>query len=226
MWKVLVVEDDPMLAEIHKRYIESNPDFSCVAIAHDAKEAFHQIEKTNPDLIFLDVYLPQMTGLDFLKALRASERQIDVILITAARAPEQVETAYRYGAVDYLIKPFEFSRLNEALEAYKHRKRLAGKEEILDQKSLDEIYRHMSIKADSVLPKGLHERTLERVRKCIDQFSKPVTIEEIAEVMEMSKVTLRRYLEYMEKAGDIDIQMSYGLRGRPSYTYMKKGFDK
>ncbi len=84
----------------------------------------------------------------------------------------------------------------------------------------------MSIKADAVLPKGLHERTLERVRKCIDQFSKPVTIEEIAETMEMSKVTLRRYLEYMEKAGDIDIQMSYGLRGRPSYTYMKKGFDK
>lgn len=226
MWKVLVVEDDPMLAEIHKRYIEGNPDFTCTAIALDAKAAFDEIEKDCPDLIFLDVYLPQMNGLEFLKELRAGQKQIDVILITAARESDQVETAYRYGAVDYLIKPFEFSRLNEALEAYKLRKGLAVKADALDQKSLDEIYKRTANNVHVVLPKGLHERTLERVRKSINRFEHPVTIEEIAEVMEMSKVTLRRYLEYMEKTGDIEIEMAYGLRGRPSYMYKKKGFDK
>ncbi len=226
MWKVLVVEDDPMLAEIHKRYIEDNPEFTCTAVALDAKAAFKEIDKVCPDLIFLDVYLPQMNGLEFLKELRSSQKQIDVILITAARESEQVETAYRYGAVDYLIKPFEFSRLNEALEAYKLRKGLAEKADALDQKSLDEIYKHTANKAHVVLPKGLHERTLDRVKKCINQFEGPVTIEEIAEVMDMSKVTLRRYLEYMEKTGKVEIEMAYGLRGRPSYMYKKKGFDK
>lgn len=113
MWKVLVVEDDPMLAEIHKRYIDNQDQFDCVEIALNAKKACEAIAKHNPDLILLDVYLPQTTGIDFLMKLREEGRTVDVILISAARSFEIIEKAFQFGAIDYLIKPFEFERLKK-----------------------------------------------------------------------------------------------------------------
>ncbi len=106
MWKVIVIEDDPMLADIHKKYVDSQEAFKCVAVIHDAENALDIIKKQKPDLILLDVYLPHQSGIEFLIKLREEKESVDVILITAARNAEQVETAFRYGAIDYLVKPF------------------------------------------------------------------------------------------------------------------------
>ncbi len=222
MWKVLVIEDDPMLAEIHKRYIDDCDDFSCIAVAHNTSNARDEILKLKPDLIFLDIYLPQMNGLDFLVQLREMDIDAEVILITAARNINQVEKAYRYGAIDYLIKPFEFDRLDKALETFKARRLLSGSKQPISQENLDTAYYVRQNQKVMALPKGLHERTLERVRKTIHSFNKAVSIDDIVERMDMSKVTLRRYLEYLEKTDEIDIEMSHGSRGRPSYMYKTK----
>jgi len=222
MWKVLVVEDDPMLAEIHRRYIESQDEFECVDIAKDIPFAQAAIEKHDPDLIILDVYLPQMTGIEFLIKLREQGRTVDVILITAAREFSKIEKAFQYGAIDYLIKPFEFDRLKQSLDVFLKRKSISEPNIELDQTKLDSMFVGQSTKADVSLPKGVHERTLDRVKHGFDGLSEAVSIEEIASKMSMSKVALRRYLEYLEKIGFIDIEMSYGTRGRPSYLYKRK----
>jgi len=222
MWKVLVIEDDPMLAEIHKRYIDSHYAFECIGVAHDVEEARRILAKQNPDLIFLDVYLPKTSGIEFLVELREQGESVDVILITAARDMDKVEKAFLHGAIDYLIKPFEFSRLKTSLDLFLKRKAISESGVPVSQTHVDTAFLMRSIETETVLPKGLHERTLLRVKRFIDDSSGALTIDDIATEIEMSKVTLRRYLEYLEKIGEIEIEMSYGSRGRPSYLYKKK----
>ena len=221
MWKVLVIEDDPMLADIHKKYIESQSDFTCVGVLHDASNGMDLIESRKPDLILLDIYMPQLNGLDFLISIREKKADVDVILITAARNMVQVETAYRYGAIDYLVKPFEFSRLDKALNTFRSRKNTFSSEKIASQDALDSVFNASPVSKMVQLPKGLHERTLNRVSKAIENFDDTFSIDDIVAAMDISKVTLRRYLEYLEKTGVIAIEMSYGSRGRPSYKYKR-----
>lgn len=222
MWKVLVIEDDPMLADIHNKYIQSQKDFTCVGVIHDASQGVETILSQKPDLILLDVYMPQMNGLDFLVQLRENQLDVDVILITAAKGTEQVEAAYRLGVIDYLVKPFEFSRLDKALNSFKVKKSKLSMGKTVNQSDLDALFRSSTTASEIILPKGLHERTLERVRKAISQQSTSFSIDDIVSAMDISKVTLRRYLEHLEKTGFIEIEMLYGSRGRPSYVYKRK----
>lgn len=224
MWKVIVIEDDPMLADIHKKYVDSQEAFKCVAVIHDAENALDIIKKQKPDLILLDVYLPHQSGIEFLIKLREEKESVDVILITAARNAEQVETAFRYGAIDYLVKPFEFSRLDQAFETYKSRRAATDGGGVISQEELDRAFGNTYLDKNDVLPKGLNERTLERVKKVIEELEEAVSIDDIAVDADISKVTLRRYLDYLEKTNLIEIEMAYGSRGRPSYRYKKKIF--
>ena len=225
MWKVLVVEDDPMLAQIHKNYIESQKGFECVEIAHNTTSALEAIKKHTPDLIFLDVYLPEMTGIDFLINLRKMGNDVDVILITASREFEKIEKAFHYGAMDYLIKPFEFERLQKSLDVFVQRKTIHVNVNEIDQSKVDDYFVGQSYEDDIKevsLPKGLHGMTLERVRKVIADSIEPSTIEEIATKVDISKVAVRKYLMYLKDLEEIDVEMAYGSRGRPSYLYKKK----
>lgn len=224
MWKVIVIEDDPMLADIHKKYVDSQEDFKCVDVIHDAENALDIIKKNKPDLLLLDVYLPHQNGIDFLIQLREEKESLDVILITAARNAEQVETAFRYGAIDYLVKPFEFSRLDQAFDTFRNRRAATDGGGVISQEELDMAFGNTYLDKEDVLPKGLNERTLERVKKVIEDLEDAVSIDDIALDADISKVTLRRYLDHLEKTNVIEIEMAYGSRGRPSYRYRKKTF--
>lgn len=225
MWKVLVVEDDPMLAQIHKNYIESQEDFRCVDIAHNTSLAIKAIHKHEPDLILLDVYLPEMTGIEFLINLRTEGNDVDVILITASREFEKIEKAFHYGAMDYLIKPFEFERLKKSLDVFVQKKRIHGSVHEIDQSEVDDIFVGQSVGGETIeapLPKGLHAMTLCRVKSAVHDSEDILTIEDIAVLVDMSKVAVRKYLIYLEEKNEIHVELSYGSRGRPSYMYSKK----
>lgn len=224
MWKVLVVEDDPMLAQIHKDYIEGQDEFECVGIAKDASSATKAIEKHNPDLIFLDVYLHEMTGIEFLVDLRKAGNEVDVILITASREFEKIEKAFHYGAIDYLIKPFAFERLQKSLEVFIQRKVISKSCSEIDQSKVDDFFVGQMHEEEAVmdLPKGLSERTLTRVKSVLECTGELATIEELAAKADISKVAMRKYLLYLEEVGEVEVEMSYGTRGRPSYLYRKK----
>ena len=140
MRDVLVVDDDFMVAEIHRRFVERVDGFRVVGVARTGREALDAVREHHPELILLDVYLPDMTGLDVLQTLRAAGEGVGVIMITAARELDTVRGALHGGAADYLTKPFEFAALQAKLAAYAARADALEDGSAVDQSTIDSLF--------------------------------------------------------------------------------------
>lgn len=225
MIEVMIVEDDPMVREINTRFLAKVEGFNLAKTASNLTEAKEFISKHEVNLILLDVYLPRENGIDFLRWLRKENFLVDIILITADKTIERVQEAFRFGAIDYLIKPFTFERLKEALNLFKDRYYSFTNQETIEQDELDKI---VSIKnTTSVdksdanqLEKGFNKYTYNTIWKAI-QKDKDVyfTAEDLSEQLGIARVTVRKYLEYMDKEGHLDKIIEYGKIGRPQHRY-------
>lgn len=219
MINVLIVDDDPMVAELNKRYVKSVKGFEVIGIAANGEEAFKYFNKGQIDLLILDIYMPQIDGLKLLKELRKRCIMIDVILVTASKEAPNIDLALKLGAVDYLIKPFEYERIKNSLESYLKRHELLNKREIVQQKELDQITKGSDTKRESS-QKGIHGKTLESIRSYMKEHSVTfLSTEELAEAMNLSKVSVRRYLDYLQSIGEVEVKIEYGSIGRPSNQY-------
>jgi response regulator of citrate/malate metabolism len=220
MIRVLIVEDDFRVAEIHRAYVQRLEGFTVVAEAHNALEALRLAEESRPDLVLLDVYLPDRSGLEVLRALHAPGRHhVDVIAITADKDVETLREALQGGVIHYLVKPFQFSAFREKLESYvAMRARLAQVQE-LDQDEVDGIYRLLRSESSSSLPKGLSPTTLALVVKAVRGATEDVSAVDIARATGISRVTSRRYLDHLARSGAVAISMRYGSSGRPEHRY-------
>jgi two-component system, CitB family, response regulator MalR len=223
MIRVLIVEDDPMVAEFNKRYLGEIEGFLLVGIVHSVNEAFEVMKEKGIDLILLDVYMPGRNGLELLTSIREQEKEIDVILITAASDVDKVQTALRYGAVDYLIKPFEFERFYQALSAYKRKYYFLNNQEQVNQREIDQnlLMNDQKISFESLnhLPKGLTKSTLKIIVSVIEEIDKPLfSTEEIAEQTNISRVSVRKYLKFLTDVNVLEETLTYGI-GRPVYLY-------
>ncbi|MDK2784883.1 MAG: two-component system, CitB family, response regulator [Bacillota bacterium] len=218
--RVLIVEDDSMVAEINKRYTEKTGGFWVVGVATTGEEAVEAVRSLNPDLVLLDVYLPRGNGLEVLRSIRAADIAADVILITAAQDAVSVEQALRYGAVDYIIKPFDFHRLAGTLNAYRERRRRLAERERLGQAEIDRLVKGVPAGvADPVLPKGLDRYTLDQVQNYLCTRGGALSAQEVAAALGLSRVTVRRYLEYLVEAGEATAELEYVPVGRPVKRY-------
>ena len=119
--KILIVEDDPMVAHINLKFA-NKAGYEDVESVTDIESAKERLGKGDIDLVLLDVYLPTGKGTDLLKWIRHENLSTDVILITADRSSETVEISMNYGALDYLIKPFDFARFQLAMEKFERKK--------------------------------------------------------------------------------------------------------
>lgn len=221
MIKVLIVEDDLMLAEIHKEFVDKVNGYSVVSVVHNGDEALKLIKSLKIDLIILDVYMPRVDGFTLLETIRKEAIDMDCILVTAAKRSDQVDYAFRLGAVDYLVKPFDFNRLKSSLEQYSKRRELIRSKTVVHQEDIDKLLkRKQDDKIETEIPKGLNKLTLKRVNKFINSNKgKSFKSDEIANQLELSKVSVRKYFEYLEGIGEVSIIIEYGTRGRPSYLY-------
>lgn len=223
MINILIVEDDPMLAIIHKKFVENVDGFNIIGVIHNGKEAYEIIQNEKIDLLILDVYLPGINGFEILKKIRKKSIMTDAILVTAANEGEDIQKARAYGAFDYLVKPFEYDRLKASLQKYLKTKRLLNRKTSVNQGDIDNIFNSQTKVEIEDLPKGLHKKTLDRVVKIVDRtIEKYINVDNIALEIDISKITARRYLDYLEKIGKIEIEISHGSRGRPSYLYRIK----
>lgn len=229
MINTVIIEDDPMVREINCKFLSKIEGFNLIIATGSVSEAKAIIIEMPPQLILLDVFLPQGNGLELLKWLRKEEIKSDVILITAEKGIEAVQEAFRYGAVDYLIKPFTFERFKEALIQFRNRKESFNSFNEMEQEILDKFI--LSGKADeganenfqADLIKGLNTQTYDRIWSYIINWDGGLfTAEELAEKLGMARVTVRRYLEYMQKEGKLDIEIGYGRVGRPQHRYKVK----
>lgn len=223
MIEVVIVDDDPMVRKVNSMFLEKIEGFSLEKAISTIGELKKLIAVKKPDLILLDVYLPKENGINFLKWLRAQEIEIDIILITAENSIEKVQESFRYGVVDYLIKPFTFKRFKEALVQFKERYYEIKRSDELEQEDLDKLIFSPSISlSEDGFIKGFSKYTYKLIinkveRSCKEDF----TAEDLAENLGISRTTVRRYLEYMEKEKVVEKVVEYGKVGRPQHKYHK-----
>ncbi len=218
--RTLIVEDDFRVAEIHRGFLERIASFSVVGIAHTAQDALERAERERPDLVLLDIYLPDRSGLEVLRELHATGRPpVDVIAITAANDVATLRSALQGGVVHYLVKPFQFNAFREKLESYAAlRSRLRQVREV-DQQEIDELYATLRSGIGQELPKGLSPATLALVARTLRGSDSDFSAEEVALRTGVSRVTSRRYLDRLARSGFVAVTMRYGKAGRPEHRY-------
>jgi len=229
-YHVFIIEDDFRVANINKQFVEEINGFQVVGIAHTGKEAltFLQEERMLPNLILLDVYIPDVEGLELMWEIRQKYQQIDIIMITAAVEVETIEQTLRGGILDYIIKPVDFKRLRQTFERYVKKQKLFSSKQSMTQEELDTL-RGISNVADekevkiSNLPKGIDRLTLEQVVSVLKKSNKQgFTAVEIGKQIGTSRTTARRYLEYLVANEQLRAELIYGDVGRPERRYVIK----
>ena len=196
MIKTVIVEDDLMVASINSQFAKRNPNIQIVATFHNGKDALEYLKSSDADLVLLDLYMPDCTGLEVLSELRKEGSEIDVIMITAANDAEHINEALQLGIVDYLIKPFQYERFAQALDKYLVRKKAIESGVSFTQ---DEIRLCLSAHPGNYLP-----------------------CEQIASETGLSRVTIRRYMNFLIEENEVISMIDYSTGGRPSILYQIK----
>ncbi|MFC9796494.1 response regulator [Streptomyces sp. NPDC127584] len=220
MIDVLVVDDDTRVARINAAYVAKVPGFRVAATAHSTAQALAALDAHPVDLILLDHYLPDENGLAAVRELRGRGHQCDVIMVTAARDVATVQAAMRHGALQYLVKPFNFAGLRAKLEAYATLRRTLESGGEAEQAEVDRIFGVLSAGAVAPdLPKGHSPTTAELVRQVLLAAAGPLSAQEIAERSGVSRQTAQRYLKLLERTGRVRLSLRYGETGRPEHRY-------
>jgi response regulator of citrate/malate metabolism len=218
--RVLVVDDDFMVAKVHSGYVARTPGFEVVGVAHTGADAVRLVRELRPDLVLLDVYLPDVDGLAVLRELRGVADDVDVIVITAATDVETVRSALRGGVLHYLIKPFEYAALRDQLAHFAALDRRLDQLASAGQADVDQVFGARPRSAP-VLPKGLTAQTAALVERVLRE--RPVTASECADATELARVSARRYLEHFVATGKAEVRLKYGGTGRPERLYVWLG---
>lgn len=220
MFDTVIVEDDSMISMLNRSFTERDGRFRVVKEFPSGRAALPWLLSHRADLVILDVYMPQLTGTELLRALRARCSTVDVIMVTAAHEVQTLEELLKLGVVDYLVKPFTEARFRQALDTFcQHRAALEGRERVT-QSDIDRLL--YTPPAESAAPKGLQEKTLEKVRGQLRDAGREQTCEDIATGAGLSVVTARRYLNYMLEHGGAESRINYDTGGRPSMVYRWK----
>ncbi|MEU5342755.1 response regulator [Streptomyces sp. NPDC020766] len=222
---VLVVDDDFMVARVHRTFVERVEPFRVVGVANTGEQAAHAVDELHPDLVLLDLYLPDVFGLDVIPRLRTSGHDCDVMVISAAREADTVRGAVRHGVVDYLLKPFEFEDLRARLERYAVQRGRLLATVVHGQADVDRVLAGATVQASAAgsLPKGMSVETAELIERTLRAAEGTLSAAECATLAGISRVSARRYLEHFHTVGSADVTLRYGAAGRPERRYRFQG---
>jgi response regulator of citrate/malate metabolism len=217
--RVLVVEDEPVAAEAHRAYVDRTDGFATVGVAGTGAAALAALGRTAVDLVLLDLHLPDASGLDLCRRIRAAGADVDVLAVTSARELATVRAAAVHGVVGYLLKPFTYPALRDRLVSYaEYRAQLTGGGDAAGQAEIDRVLGTVRPSRSAPLPKGMGRETLDAVVTAVRQTA-GVSAAETAELIGASRITARRYLADLAEAGLVDRVPRYGGAGRPELEY-------
>jgi len=221
--KVLVIDDDFMVAKVHAGFVNKEPGFTVSGIAHTASDAIKAATELSPDLALLDIHLPDMNGLDLLQRLREVQPELDVIVISAAREMDTVRKALRGGIVHYLMKPFSWDDLSDRLKHYAktYQPLHVAADHELEQADVNRLF-GLGGQNRRPLPKGCSAETMVLVENIVKEAHEPISATETAEKLGTSRVSARRYLEYLADENLAQVNLRYGGVGRPERRYSWK----
>lgn len=222
MIKVLIVDDDFMVARIHTGFVAAVPGFEVCGVAHTGAQALAEVRRITPDLVLLDIHLPDIGGLELLRGLREVVPELDVLVISAAREADTVRSALRGGIVHYLMKPFTRQELAARLEHYAATYRPLDDSHTAEQADIDRVFGLAAARSTPTakLPKGFSTETLQRVQDLLPEADGDISASEAAEALGTSRVSARRYLEYLTETGQAGVRLRYGA-GRPQRRYSR-----
>ncbi|MCU1656785.1 MAG: response regulator [Pseudonocardiales bacterium] len=220
MIRTLVVDDDYRVARIHAASVGRVPGFECVGEAHTAAQALAAVKELGPDLLLLDLYLPDQDGLSVMRSMASDGGSApDCIVVTAARDIEAVRSAMQLGAVYYLVKPFGFGQLRDQLEAYRRWREQVGRLGEADQATVDSLYSLLRTPASAASARRQLPPTMAKVLAAVDSAPAPVSAVRVAEAIGISRPTAQRHLNELVRRGTIRLDLAYGATGRPQHLY-------
>ncbi|WP_285765835.1 response regulator [Peribacillus sp. SI8-4] len=223
--KAVIAEDDFRVADIHEKFLKAFDEIEVVGKAVNAKKTLRMLEQKKPDLLLLDVYMPDQLGTELLPDIRKKFPNVDIIMITAATEKEQLEKALHYGVENYLIKPVEMKRFNQVIGEYLQKVQLLKSKQEIDQDFVDLILKKGDIPQEpnetAALPKGVDEITLAKVIEVLEASDIGLSAEQVSGQIGASRTTARRYLEYLISVKKCKAEVVYGVVGRPERRYYK-----
>jgi response regulator of citrate/malate metabolism len=216
-----VVDDDYRVAKVHAASISRLEGFTAVGQAHSCEEARSLVLSQHPDLLLLDLYLPDGHGLDLIRSM--SELDLaprpDFIVITAAQDIASVRTAMQLGAMYYLVKPFGFAQLRDQLTAYRQLHDGLEQVAVANQETVDTLYGLMRGPAERHAERRRMPPTMARVFDTVRAADKAVSAADVADQLGVSRATAQRYLAGMVRSGIVELVLNYGSTGRPEHRY-------
>ena len=215
-YSVMLIEDDAQVAQINAGLIAELPGYQVVAVHERNARALELVRLIQPDLLLLDVFLPDGDGLKLLHDLRTEQLPVEVIMITAANDARTVQQALHAGALDFLIKPFSPQRLRAALGRFAGRMATREQEHNFSQRKLDAL---LGVMPGEHLPKGIDQDTLDNVLDTLRGAGEPMSSEDISQHLGLSRVTAWRYLEFLVTRQQVAPHPVYGAVGRPTKKY-------
>ncbi len=225
--KILLVEDDPMVREVNRQFIERIEGYEIVGTASNGVIGFEKIKELQPDVVLMDIFMPEQDGVETLRQIRGEMMGVDVISVTAANDMPTIQNILHLGVYDYIMKPFTFERMKQTLENYRHFKLQTERAEDMTQQELDVLIRKGGVENSPAsqpameleLPKGFNRSTLDKVMAYLRQCENGASADEVAAAIGVARVTARRYLDFMEKRRLIKVDVQYGGVGRPVNQY-------
>lgn len=230
MYRTVIIEDDPVITQLNRKYVEKDSRFTVVQTFSAAHPALFWLRNNLVDLIILDMYMPQMSGLELLRILRAEGVNADVIMVTSADDAATIESFIRLGVTDYLIKPFGYERFQLALKNFCDHWDTIHQDpnhpHKFTQNQLDNVLLHLTASspppAPGGMPKGLQSQTLTLLQDYLKENPQGHTCDDIASHVGLSVVTVRRYMNYLAEQHLVDSDMDYNTGGRPCIVYKLK----
>lgn len=226
----LVVSGDSSYAESIRMNIEKISGFAVGAVTLTGSQSIRLLTHNSYDLVILDLDLSDMAGLEVCRSIRSRNAGPDIIAVTADRELATVRVAVSYGVIHYLVKPFDFADFRARLHRY-----ALFRQQVADN-ATGQIGQHEIDSALAMLspdptarpkaPKGLTTATLDAIVTCLRAASTPVSSDDVARTLGISRVTARRYLERLAQERLAIRRQRYGRPGRPEHLYCWRAGDQ
>lgn len=220
MIKVAIAEDDFRIADIHEKFLESFSEIVVVGKSLNGEQTIQLLKTKEPDLLLLDVYLPDMLGSELLPLIRETFPKVSIIMITAATDKVFLEKALSYGVENYLIKPVSRERFDDIIQKFIKKHSLLSSDQQVNQTYIDLLFsKEKNPNSEKGFPKGIDEITLGKVKAVLQAKRNGLSAEEVSKEIGASRITARRYLEYLSSVHQLKAEVVYGIVGRPERKY-------
>ena len=220
MIKVIIADENKSDINLMKLYFDKISEFDIIREFNNDNDLYEYLKDNTADLIILEISMRKINGIKFVEKLRKENNFIDVIFVTTLNNTDTVKSALRYGAIDYIVKPFSFERFLCTMQNYKVRYNILNNKKSVNQFEIDKILSSpIDTNFNSLLPKGISQITLNSVIEVIEKYEKEFTVEELLKYIDMSRVSLRNYLRFLQEEGIVSSRIIRGSVGRPQYIY-------